>query len=108
MVNDVDVDKLTLKDIEVMVRILERWLAVSRRVEAILARYSRQYTSMQSNRFSIDYVIDRVMERQQAITDRGMNMGMNMNMDMVDDEDAKKVLEKIRAYNQASRQESST
>jgi hypothetical protein len=108
MVNDVDVDNLTLKDIEIMVRILERWLVISRRVEAILARYSRQYTSMQSNRFSIDYVIDRVMERQQAVTDRGMDMGMNMCNDMVDDEDAKKVLDKIRAYKQASRQESST
>jgi uncharacterized protein YlzI (FlbEa/FlbD family) len=108
MVNDIDVDNLTLKDIEVMVRILERWIVISRRVEAILSRYSRQYTSMQSNRFSIDYVIDRVMERQQAITDRGMNMGMNMGTDMVDDEDAKKVLEKIRTYRQASKQESST
>jgi hypothetical protein len=104
MVNDIDTDNLTLKDIEIMVRILERWLVTSRRVEAILARYSKQYTSMQSNRFSIDYVIDRVMERQQAITDRGIDT----DVDMINDEDAKKVLDKIRAYKQGSRQESST
>jgi len=92
-----DIDNLTLKDIEIMIRILERWLTTSRRVEAILSRYAKQqyYTG---GRLSVDYVIDKVLERQE----NRLNMQQFNDLDDLDDLTAKKVLEKIRGLNKES------
>ena len=93
-----DIDNLTLKDIEIMVRILERWLTTSRRVEAILSRYAKQQQYYTGGRLSVDYVIDKVLERQE----NRVNMQQFNDLDDIDDLTAKKVLEKIRGLNKES------
>jgi len=84
-----DLDSLTLKDIKVMVIILEEFVRTSKRIESLLARYNR-HQSHGIGRFTVDDVVASVMARQQAqayneIDDEDMN-----------DEDIKRVLAKIK------------
>jgi hypothetical protein len=87
-----DLDDLTLKDIKAMVTILEEFIRTSRRVENILARYGK-HQGIGLSRFSVDDVVASVMARQQANT-----VDYNVE-DEISDEDAKRVLAKIKSMN---------
>lgn len=86
------IDDLTLKDIETMVAVLERFLRTSQRVERVLRRYAKTRTGGAVNPLRPESVIDYILKRQ-AEAKAGE---LEEEEEGLTKEETKQIIEKIR------------
>jgi len=89
-----EIDKITLKDIETMIMILERFIRVSRKAERLLKQLGRSYggsLSLSKDDFIRDLIRETIMQRKMAEEEEFEEVSEEEL-----DEETRRILEKIR------------
>ena len=94
---------ITLHDIEIMVRILERFLILSRRVERVLNRYGKTYHS--SDRDIVAQITREILASKYNIVTEKEEEGINIDMN---NEEVRKIIEKIKRKRERSTTDNAT
>jgi len=94
---------ITLHDIEIMVRILERFLIISRRVERVLRRYGRTYHG--SDKDIVAQITREILASKYNI---GTESEVEESITETNEEEIRKIIEKIKRKRERSTTDNAT
>ena len=94
---------ITLHDIEIMVRILERFLIISRRVERVLRRYGRTYHT--SDKDIIAQITREILASKYGLKDE---TEVEESTTEANEEEIRKIIEKIKRKRERSATDNTT
>jgi len=94
---------ITLHDIEIMVRILERFLILSRRVERVLNRYGKTYHS--SDRDIVAQITREILASKYGLK---TEVEESISETETNEEEIRKVIEKIKRKRERSATDNTT